>query len=295
MSKAVPSEEPSGELVKEVYAQFGLAYSLSECLHKTLCHIHALVSFEDRKDITRPRVEEKLSYAYSLTLGQVRDEIRGLVPEDLFAKLDQGVEKRNFLAHDFWFERVHLMLSTTGLHSIFQELDEYSFLFCRLDEMASTYLAAQTKKFGLTDELLQACSDEVISGKPMKPLLQKRKLRKQERVIRAWEFTMAEGGKPLVFESADGELWQLCDVGLGWTHYDEVEPDWQENETIARYLPADINPRPKYSKPWHYEFGLAKGALLWVRPGKRERSFEWGIQTEREKIRRNPTADHKDI
>jgi hypothetical protein len=294
MSNTVPSEEPSGELVKELYAQFGLAYSLGECLHRTLCHIHALVSFEDRKDITRPRVEEKLSYAYSLTLGQVKDEIKGLVPQDLFSKLDKGVEKRNFLAHDFWFERVHLMLSTTGLHSIFQELDEYCSLFCGLDEMASTYLAAQTEKFGLTDGLLQACLDDVISGKPMRPLLQKRKLRKRERITRAWEFTMADGGKPLIFESADGELWQLCDVGLGWTHYDQVEPDWQENEIIGRYLPADINPRPKYSKPWHYEFSLARGALLWVRPGKPERSFAWGIQTKRGIIGQNLAADQKD-
>ena len=279
MSNIVLSEELGGELIKEVYARFGLAYYYSECLHKTLCHIYALASFQDSKDITRPRVEEKLAYTYSLTLGQVKDEIKGLIPEELFSQLDEGVGKRNFLAHHFWFERVHLMFSMTGLDRILQELDEYTSLSQRLDEMASTYLEAQTKKFGLTDEILQTCLDEVISGKPMEPLPQKRKLRKQEHIVRAWEFNVADVGKPLVFESTDGQLWQLCDVGLGWTYYNEVKPDWQENEIIAQYLPADINPRPKDSKPWHYEFKLGKGAVFWVRPGKRERSFKWGIQT----------------
>lgn len=279
MSDIVLSEEPGGELIREVYARFGLAYSNSECLHKTLCHIYALASFRDREDITRPRLEEKLAYTYSLTLGQVKDEIKELIPEQLFSQLDEGVDKRNFLAHHFWFERAHLMFSTTGLNQILQELDKYSCLFQRLDEMASTYLEAQNKKFGLTDEIFQACLREVISGKPMEPLHQKLKLRKQEHIVRVWEFDMADVGKPLVFESADGQLWQLCDVGLGWTYYNEVKPDWQENEIIAQYLPADINPRPKNSKPWHYEFKLRKGAVLWVRRGKRERSFEWGIRT----------------
>jgi hypothetical protein len=32
--------------------------------------------------------------------------------------LDEGVEKGNFLAHHFGFERVHLVFSTTGLNQI---------------------------------------------------------------------------------------------------------------------------------------------------------------------------------
>lgn len=272
-------EEQEGKLTKEVYARFGLAYGNSECLHRTLCHIYAFASFQSSKDITRPRLEEKLAYAYSLTLGQVKDEIKELIPEDLFSQLDEGVDKRNFLAHHFWFERVHLMFSKAGLNQVLQELNEYSCLFERLDEMASAYLKTQTRKFGITDEILQACLSEVISGKPMKPLPQKRKLRKQERIVKVWELNVTDVAKPLIFESADGQLWQLCDVGLGWTYHNEVKPDWQGNEIIAQYLPVDINPRPKDFKPWHYEFKLDKRAVFWVRPGKRERSFEWGIRT----------------
>lgn len=285
----LPDQQPSGELIKEVYARFGLAYYHSECLHKTLCHIYALASFQDINHVTRPRVEEKLAYAYSLTLGHVRDEVKELMPEELHSQMDEGIERRNFLAHHFWFERAHLMFSTNGLNLMLQELDEYSSLFQGLDERASEHLDAHTmEKLGLTDEILQVCSDEVISGKPMEPLPQKRKPKKQECIVRVWEFDWEGVGRPLVFETDDGELWQLCDVGLGWTCHDEIKPHWQENGIIARYLPAKIDPRPGNSQPWHYEFNLAKGAVLWVRPGKRVRSFAWGIRTGRRNIEQRP-------
>ena len=45
------------ELIKEVYACFGLAYYESECLHRELCMILALTSFQSKLNITHPRVE----------------------------------------------------------------------------------------------------------------------------------------------------------------------------------------------------------------------------------------------
>ena len=285
MSNSILYEEPRGELIKEAYARFGLAYYYSECLHKALCLIYALASFQESKDITSPRMEEMLAYAFSMTLGQLKDEIKELVPEELFSQLIEGIEKRNFLAHHFWFERIHLMSSTIGLIQVIHELDEYSSLFQRLDVLASSYLESHRKKVGLTDDILQICLEEVISGKPWEPFPQKRKLKKQERIVRVWECKVANMGKSLIFETADGELWQLCDVGLGWTYYDQVEPDWQENKTIAQYLPVNINPRPKDSKPWHYEFKLSKIATFWVRPGKQERTFNFGIRTTESKTK----------
>ena len=173
------------------------------------------------------------------------------------------------------------MFSTTGLNQMLLELDEYSTLFQAVDEVASAYLKTQTTiKLSLTDEILQTCLDEVVSGKPMEPLPQKRKPNKQERIVRVWEFDAADVGQVLIFETDDRQLWQLCDVGLGWTYHDEIKPDWRENEIIAQYLPADINPRPRGSRPWHYKLKLARGAVLWIRPGNRERSFKWGIRIE---------------
>ena len=278
-SKMTLHEEPDEELIKEVYARFGLAYYESECLHRGLCHVLAIASFHSQSDITRPRVEEKLVHAFSLTLGQVKDALKGMLPDELFSQLDYGIEQRNFLAHHFWFERAHLMFNSAGLTQMIEELSEFSALFSKLDKLVWDYFEPKLKRLGITDDVLQNAFDKILSGNPPEPLPQKRKLKKQERLVRVWEFKLPDGTLPLIFETEDGFLWQLCDVGLGWTNYDKIGPDWKENKNFQTYLPANINPRPKDCHPWNYELKLAKNAVLWVKPGRRVRSFKWGIRT----------------
>ena len=57
-------DELDDDLIREVYASFGLAYYLSECLHRELCMILAWPELPSRDLITRPRVEERLAYAF---------------------------------------------------------------------------------------------------------------------------------------------------------------------------------------------------------------------------------------
>jgi hypothetical protein len=106
----------------------------------------------------------------------------------------------------------------------------------------------------------------------------KKKLNQKQRLVRVWELDSSDEGKPLIFEMQDGILWQLCDAGLGWTFFENTEPNWVEHPAVKPYLPADITPRPKNAKPWEYEFSLKSGAVLWVRPGKRPKTFQWGIR-----------------
>jgi len=277
------SDGPTEELIKETYAHFGLAYYLSECVHKELCHIQAFASFQSPSHITRPRMEEKLSYAYSLTLGQLKDHLKGQLPQDLVSKLDFALEKRNFLAHHFWFERAHLMFITHGLESIIYELESMAEIFRNLNLELSEFAKPKYEKLGLTEGIVQQHLKQAKEGKSMDfdPFPDKRRPKKQEKIICAWEFTFPNGTKLLIFETEDGCLWQLCDVGLGWTYYDKIGKDWKINEKIQPFLPATIQPRPKDCQPWNYEFRLSNDATLWIRPGKRPKTFIWGLRTKK--------------
>lgn len=144
----------SESLIKEVYARFGLAYYLGEVLHRGLCYIYALISFEKPEDITRPRVEEKIAHAFSLTLGQIIRETEDLLPSELNEQLDLALEKRNFLAHRFWFERIHLMYNEQGLLQMLQELDKIGQLFNGLDEKVNKYFEPRRRELGITDEMI---------------------------------------------------------------------------------------------------------------------------------------------
>lgn len=280
------NDEPDDDLIRELYARFGLAYYQSECLHRGLCMILAWSGLPSPDLITRPRVEERLAQAFSLTLGDVAAELEGVLPTELGGELREAVDTRNFLAHHFWFERAHLIFSGDSVRQLIAELDGYAELFDRLDTRVDEWSKPKRQELGLTEEVLQDSLKRALAGELDEPLPDRRTVREfeknlgtRQRLIRIWEFTVADGRKPLIFELADGSLWQLSDVGLGWTRFQEVGPTWTEHPGIKPHLPAYILPRPKPAAPWDYEFTLANGAMLWVKPGHQRQTFKWGVRT----------------
>ncbi len=283
----VVTNEPTDDLVREMYARFGLAYYHSEVLHRGLCIILALSEITRRDLMTRPRIEEHLAHAFSLTLGDVIAELDGKMPVEFSARLKNVLEKRNFLAHHFWFDRAHLMFHSDRVEGLIEELEGYTRLFTKMDEDTSAWFEDRRIEIGLTESILQQSMARVLSGQdeplPGKDAVRQieKKLKGKLRLVRVWEFQLPEGGKPLVFEMSDGTLWQLCDVGLGWTRFQRPEAHWVEHPALQPYLPADISPRPKNCRPWEYEFNLRAGAVLWIKPGRRPQTFQWGVRTKK--------------
>ena len=76
-------DQPNDDLIRELYARFGLAYYQSECLHRGLCTILACSELPSRDLVTRPRVEELLAQAFSLTLGDVVAKVEAVLPAEL--------------------------------------------------------------------------------------------------------------------------------------------------------------------------------------------------------------------
>lgn len=118
----VMDDRPDDDLIRELYAMFGLAYYQSECLHRELSMIWAESALPARDLITGSRVEERLAQAYAMTFGEVAAQLKGVLPADLEAELQSAVEIRNFLAHHFWFERAHLMHDVDNLCRIIDEI-----------------------------------------------------------------------------------------------------------------------------------------------------------------------------
>jgi hypothetical protein len=270
--------DQQSELIKEVFARFGTAYYESEVLHRGLCNIYALATFDKPESVTRARIDEKLTYTYSLTLGQVIKESKHLFPIDIQEQLDLALSKRNFLAHHFWFERNHLMFDEKGLSQLQNELIEFTEFFDSLDKTISDFFRPIRQKFGISDEMIQEIYERLVQGEEDEPLITQRMPKKQERIVKVWDAEVADGLTTQIFETDDGNLWQLSDIGLGWSKFAKPEPYWKINVKIQQYLPASINPRPSISESWNYEFQLMRGAIFWVKPGRREKSYTWGVK-----------------
>jgi len=220
-----------------------------------------------------------------LTLGNVAFKLQTIIPSEFSDDLNDAVGKRNFLAHHFWFDRAHLMSATENVIQLIAELDEYASLFNRLGDGVGEWFKPKLLELGVSEESCEKYMNRILAGDVEEALLSKKdvremikKLGKQQQLIRVWEFALNEDLKPLIFELSDGSLWQLSDVGLGWTKYQKASDEWHERADINQHLPADLLPRPKNAASWDYEFTLAQGVIMWVKPGRVEKTFKWGLR-----------------
>ncbi|MEP7292713.1 MAG: hypothetical protein ABI835_13105 [Chloroflexota bacterium] len=270
---------PSNELIKDLYAEFGLTYYESEVLCAGLGIFYALMSFKNVNDMTTPRIEEKLVEVSTLTLGQVVDRVLPLIASDLQIRLTQAVEKRNYFAHYFWYERAYVIQTDRGINEARNLLFEGRQMFEELDQEIEILLAERKQELGITNEVVQAHLERGLAGDTEEPFPSKRPLsRRMIRITEAYNVTFDDRQIALVFETEDGDFLQFCDVGLGWSNFTEVKSNWAVNEALHQYLPASIVPRPEIINSWNYEIVLPQNAILWVKKGKAEKTFKWGIK-----------------
>ena len=275
----VIGEEPTGEEVREVYAQFGLAYYFSECLQSGICNLLSLCDLGDPAMMTRARMDERLAAAYALTMGEAIKQASQHIPSDLHGKLLKALEVRNFLAHKFWFERCHRMYQSHHIHLLISELHSFTELFQQVDAEMSEISKERRASLNITEEKIELMSLQIISGSdkatiPGKNLLVQRNrlLKRRQKLTKVWD-----AGPSLVFQLADGSLWQPCELGLGWSSFDQVQEGWTVNTKLAAHLPAEIIPRPADCQPWSYSFELKGGTKLVLEPGDLPASFRWRL------------------
>jgi hypothetical protein len=276
--------EPTDELIKELYARFGLAYYQSECLHRKLCNAYVLAPFSGPDGITGPRVDERMVEAFAMTLGQVVDAIRPWASAELQELLDEAVDRRNALAHRFWFERCHLMFSEEGAVQLIAELQADSEFFALTDAKVEAEFADQAARLGLADHSRQMRFEEMLKrGEEWKEPATQRRLKKHATIARVWDVPVSDAQSTLIFELQDGSLWQLSDVGLAWTRFSTPSDDWTENPRIKPFLPTVTNPRPGVPGSWSYELLLGQAARIVVRLSQRRaRAFTWHLRVDKE-------------
>jgi hypothetical protein len=255
--------EASGEGIKEVYARFGLAYYMGEVLHKSLCHLYVGLQTVT-KGATRLRIEEVTREAYAETFGGILNRVADVLSKDLEQRLRIVLEKRNYLAHHFWFEKVHLLYTAEGVLDLVKQLEAITNEFELVNEELEVLTRADLLRFGVTAEVLEGML-VLASKEAMEPLPTQRRLKKVETVIAAYEAPLPNNGKILIFETDDHALWQLCEVGLGWSCYEQVEQTWRPVEQFKTLLPTRIRPRPESTAPWQYEIDFGVSATLVVR------------------------------
>lgn len=273
--------------IREVFAYYGRAMYCGQVLEKAigvmLSSVYAPTSPEQMSkyrydDLRQEHLNSKKTLGVLLSIFRQRAQ-----PQDISAiedKLTIALEKRNWLAHSYWWDRALEFNTPDGRESMLSELEETTLLFEKITESLEQITSLFLYSKGID---LEAEMESLLKSGYVPPLPSTRKLNKQERLVQVYKYHSKLGDKVIetpLFELEDHTYWTLCDVGLTYGPTSVDQSSIAALPEIQRLLPCNISPRPKDAANWNYNIELKDGYYIWVTLANQVEgfAFRWGIK-----------------
>lgn len=165
---------------KDIYAYFGLTMFHIQCLERTLSMLSATVYNSNVNLINRPQFDCLLEANFGKTLGQLIKNIKRSVdlPDGFENKLSEALKKRNFLTHNYFWERSLKFSHKRGQEEMIEELSKSCVYFEELDQELEIVLRKWMNCRGINKESITKIMDklrsvEVKDNESIKQVLQK--------------------------------------------------------------------------------------------------------------------------
>ena len=146
--------DPDSEQIKEVFARFGVAMYRAQCLERQLALILATKYRSGPAKITKTEFDNILAGLFSRTLGHLVSKIGEIaeISEDEKEQLRKALKRRNWLAHQYFWERAAAFMSDSGRDSMIEEIQEAMSSFEALDELFTSRTTEWRESIGITQE-----------------------------------------------------------------------------------------------------------------------------------------------
>jgi hypothetical protein len=143
----------SDHLVRETYANFGLAIFKAQVLEHGIVNAMVVARMPNRDRIGRRDIDAFMDRQFENTLGQLLRELKNYaaVPNDLSQVLAEALSTRNWLAHDYFRERAQDFVTDSGCHRMMAELEAAQQTFDRADQQLDELVRPIRDRFGVTD------------------------------------------------------------------------------------------------------------------------------------------------
>ncbi len=149
--------DPDAHQRRETFARYGLAVYHAQCVEKSLAILVSSVFSGEFLPSTPEQREELYDEAFSKTLGRLLNRLKKqiAVPPNLHSTLIEARRKRNWLAHDYFWERAGEILLTNGRDKMIDELTDLSEFFSKLDEHLTSTYEKWAEKHGVTQDRIR--------------------------------------------------------------------------------------------------------------------------------------------
>lgn len=149
---------------RETFALYGLAMYHAQCFEKSLVIIVSAAYNNEYLKSDFNKREELFSSSFKKTTGQLVSKLKEMVkiPDDFENTLIVAVKKRNWLAHDYFWENSYSIMTTEGREKMINELQELSDYFSKMDERMVNMYQKIFNKIGLTEEVVLNHLSEIL-------------------------------------------------------------------------------------------------------------------------------------
>ena len=142
---------------KEVYAFFGLASYTGQCLEKGLVNFAMAYKLLDENALNQEQWLSLYDGLNSKTFGCLLRSVKKRVnmPEVIERYLAKALKRRNWMAHDFFYDRAMHFCDEEGMRQMISELRELIYLFHVTDRLLDTVYMDVWATFGVTQEWIE--------------------------------------------------------------------------------------------------------------------------------------------
>jgi hypothetical protein len=148
---------PDASDPKEIYAFFGLTMYTAQVFEKGLLNLVVVCKMIGKQGATRQDFDDFFETFDRKTLGQLLNVARSQIDfdESIDDKLNAALKKRNFLAHQYFWDNAHEMMSDAGRLDLVMELRNDIQLFKDADTAVESIFDPLRRKLGITDDILE--------------------------------------------------------------------------------------------------------------------------------------------
>lgn len=159
--------EPDYDDPKEVYAFFGLTYYQAAVLEHGVLNLAVAMHAKRVPGITGDHVERLYESFERHTFGRVINVAKANfdIPTDLEDDLAVALEKRNYLAHRFFYVHAIDFMDPSGRRKMIDELIDILKHLLSVDTRMDELWMKAWEAFGVTTEWIEQKKQEFVSGR----------------------------------------------------------------------------------------------------------------------------------
>lgn len=148
---------PEEEQIKEAFTWFGAAIFHSNCIERQLAILLSMLDYLESESDKKRDFEDIRGLYFRKTLGQMVKRLseKTIIPDDLKTKLQEALEKRNWLVHYFFWEHAVPFCSTNGRKRMIVELQILVDVFINLDKQLETISRNIQREYGISDKIIE--------------------------------------------------------------------------------------------------------------------------------------------